>query len=190
MVLNVNTARYITNYLETGMPLVRRTVTLDGGAVRNPGNYDVPVGLTIADLVETSGGFTGEPGKVLMGGPMMGIALDRLNASIMKINNAILLFDKQEATTPDESVCIRCARCVMHCPMSLMPTALDQSAREQDVEGLKEYHVMDCIECGSCTYVCPAKRFLVQSIRNGKVAVRMAAGKAAAQAIAKEATQK
>lgn len=190
MVLNVNTACFIDQYLKTGMPLVRRTVTLDGGAVRRPGNFDVPVGVTIADLAEAAGGLTGEPGKVIMGGPMMGVALDRLNASILKINNAILLFDKQQAATPAESVCIRCARCVTHCPMNLMPTVLDQSSREQDVDQLKAYHVLDCIECGSCTYVCPAKRFLVQSIRNGKVAFRMAAGKAAAQAIAKEATQK
>lgn len=190
MVLNVNTARYIAGYLESGMPLVRKTVTLDGGSIRHPGNYDVPVGVTIADLAEAAGGLNDEPGKVLMGGPMMGIALDRLNASILKINNAILLFDKQEARSPDETVCIRCARCVTHCPMNLMPTELDRSSREQDVDNLKAYHVMDCIECGSCTYVCPAKRFLVQSIRNGKAAVRMAAGKAAAQAIKKEVTQK
>ncbi len=190
MVLNVNTVRSIADYLTTGMPLIRRTVTLDGGAVRQPGNYDVPVGVTIADLVEAAGGLHDEPGKVLMGGPMMGVALDRLNASILKINNAILLFDKQEALVPEESACIRCARCVTNCPMNLMPTELDRSSRELDVDALRAYHVMDCIECGSCTYVCPAKRFLVQSIRNGKAAVRMADGKAAAQAVKKEATQK
>jgi len=174
MVMNAGTAAFIANYLQTGMPLVRRTVTLDGGIVKNPGNYDVPTGTPIADLVEASGGFKGEPGKVIMGGPMMGIAVDRTSASILKINNAILMFDQKEAAIPEETTCIRCARCVMSCPMRLMPTALDSHSREHDIDGLREYNVMDCIECGCCSYVCPAKRYLVQSIRNGKAAYRVA----------------
>jgi Na+-translocating ferredoxin:NAD+ oxidoreductase subunit C len=177
MVLNVGTARYIASYLKTGMPLVRRIVTVDGGVVRKPGNFDVPTGVPIADLVEACGGFTGEPGKVIMGGPMMGVAVDRTSASVLKINNAILMLDQQEARIPDESACFRCARCVMACPMNLMPTTLDSYAREQDVDGLNSYHVMDCIECGCCSFVCPAKRFLVQSIRNGKLAARAAKAK-------------
>ena len=174
MVLNAGTAAYIAAYMRTGMPLIRRTVTLDGGIVKNPGNYDVPTGTPIADLVEAAGGYNGEPGKVIMGGPMMGVAVDRTSASILKINNAILMFDKDDAKIPDETACIRCARCVMSCPMRLMPTALDSLSREHDIEGLKEFSVMDCIECGCCSYICPAKRYLVQSIRNGKAAYRAA----------------
>ncbi len=179
MVLNVGTVRFIENYLRIGMPLTRRTVTLDGSAVNHPGNYNVPLGVTISDLVEATGGFKAEAGKVLMGGPMMGIAVDRLDASILKINNAILIFDKNDAVTPVESACIRCARCVQACPMKLMPTALDNAAREVDVEALQAAHVADCIECGCCSFVCPAKRYLVQSIRNGKASVRAAKAKEA-----------
>ena len=174
MVLNAGTAAFIAGYLRTGMPLIRRTVTLDGGIVKNPGNYDVPTGTPIADLVEASGGFLGEPGKVIMGGPMMGVAVDRTSASILKINNAILMFDQAEAAIPEESPCIRCARCVMSCPVRLMPTELDSLSREHDIAGLREYNVMDCIECGCCSYTCPAKGYLVQSIRNGKAAFRAA----------------
>ena len=174
MVLNAGTAAFMAAYMRTGMPLIRRTVTLDGGIVKKPGNYDVPTGTPIADLVEAAGGYKGEPGKVIMGGPMMGVAVDRTSASILKINNAILMFDNVEAKIPDETACIRCARCVLSCPMRLMPTALDSLSREHDIEGLKEFSVMDCIECGCCSYVCPAKRYLVQSIRNGKAAYRAA----------------
>lgn len=186
LVLNVSTVRFISKYLKTGIPLIRKRVTLDGSAIQVPCNVNVPIGAPIPDVVEAAGGL--HPGtkdgkvKVIMGGSMMGVALDRLEATIIKHNNAILVFGEKEADIPDETQCIRCSRCVTSCPMHLMPTMLDNMARNKDVEGLNHYHVMDCIECGSCTYVCPAKRFLVQSIRNGKAYVR--------QAMAKEGNKK
>ena len=181
MVLNVSTARFIALYLKTGMPLVRKRITIDGSAIRVPCNVNVPIGATIPDVIEASGGLTEDAGKVIMGGSMMGVALDRIEASIIKHNNAILVFGEKEAAIPEETQCIRCARCVTACPMNLMPTNLDLMARNKDVEGLQQYHVMDCIECGCCTYVCPAKRYLVQSIRNGKTYVRTAQSKEAAR---------
>lgn len=181
MVLNVSTARFIALYLKTGMPLVRKRITIDGSAIRVPCNVNVPIGATIPDVIEASGGLAEGAGKVIMGGSMMGVALDRIEASIIKHNNAILVFGEKEAAIPEETQCIRCARCVTACPMNLMPTNLDLMARNKDVEGLQQYHVMDCIECGCCTYVCPAKRYLVQSIRNGKTYVRTAQSKEAAR---------
>lgn len=180
LVLNVSTVRYIATYLKTGMPLVRRSLTLDGSGLNKPCNVDVPIGAAISDVIEMTGGLHEEAGKVIMGGPMMGVALDRLDSPIIKQNNAILVFGSKEAHIPQESECIRCGRCVDTCPMQLMPTYLDNMARNKDVEGLRQYHVMDCIECGCCTYICPAKRHLVQSIRNGKVYVRIAQKKEAA----------
>lgn len=181
LVLNVTTVRYIAVYLKTGMPLVRKTLTIDGSAVKNPMNVDVPIGATIPDVIEATGGLVSDPGKVIMGGPMMGVALDRLEASIIKQNNAILVFDEADGSTPIETPCIRCGRCVSVCPMRLMPTTLDESVRNRDVADLNQHHILDCIECGSCNYSCPAKRYLVQSIRDGKIMVRAAKAKEASQ---------
>ncbi|MEA4887845.1 MAG: electron transport complex subunit RsxC [Clostridiaceae bacterium] len=174
LMLNVSTVRFISKYLKTGMPLVRRRLTLDGSGLRVPCNVNVPIGALIPDVIEAAGGMAEEAGKVIMGGSMMGVALDRLDATVIKNNNAILVFGPKEAAIPQETQCIRCGRCVSSCPMRLMPTNLDVMARNKDIDGLLHYHVMDCIECGCCTYVCPAKRYLVQSIRNGKSDVRLA----------------
>ena len=110
-----------------------------------------------------------------MGGPMMGVAVDDISRPILKHNNAILVLDDKEALLPAESACILCGRCVRACPMRLMPMALDKAARADNPAELQERHVMNCIECGSCSYVCPAKRYLVQNIRIGKTIVRAAA---------------
>ncbi len=180
MVLNVSTVRFIAKYLKTGMPLIRRRITLDGSGVKVPCNLNVPIGALIPDVIEAAGGLSEEAGKVIMGGSMMGVALDRFEASIIKNNNAILVFSRKEAAIPQETQCIRCGRCVTTCPMKLMPTYLDNMARNKDIEGLRQYHIMDCIECGCCAYACPAKRYLVQSIRNGKTYLRLAEAKEAA----------
>lgn len=175
LMLNVSTVRFISKYIKTGMPLVRKRVTLDGSGLNLPCNVNVPIGALIPEVIEAAGGLAEEAGKIIMGGSMMGVAVDRLDVSIIKHNNAILVFGKKEAAIPDETQCIRCSRCITACPMKLMPTNLDIMARNKDIDGLKQHHVMDCIECGCCTYVCPAKRYLVQSIRNGKSYVRQQA---------------
>lgn len=175
MVLNVSTVRFISKFLKTGMPLIRKRLTLDGSGVNVPCNVNVPIGAAIPDVIKAAGGFSDEAkesAKIIMGGSMMGLALDRLEISIIKHNNAILVFGEDEASIPKETQCIRCGRCITACPMLLMPTNLDLMTRNKDIAGLREYNIMDCIECGCCTYVCPAKRYLVQSIRNGKIYVR------------------
>ena len=172
LVLNVGTVRYVAKYLKTGIPLVRRRVTIDGGAVAAPCNVTVPIGAFLMDIIEKTGGVRQTPSKMIMGGPMMGISLDRSENVIMKYNNAILLLDADQASVPDESACIRCSRCIDVCPMNLMPTSIDMMARSKDIDGLARFHAMDCIECGCCSYVCPSKRFLVQGIRSGKQILR------------------
>lgn len=172
LVLNVSTVRYISRYIKSGMPLVRKHLTLDGSAVDNPCNLTVPVGSLIPDILDLAGGIKQSPAKVIMGGPMMGVALDRISVGILKANNAILLFDAKQASIPEESPCIRCSRCVDVCPMGLLPTSIDSSARANDLEGLHKFNTMDCIECGACSYACPANRYLVQGIRRGKQLLR------------------
>jgi len=172
LVMNVSTLRFIGEFMKYGIPLVRKSLTLDGSALNTPGNVDVPVGARIPDVIAAAGGMKEEPSKIIMGGAMMGFSLDRIECGIIKANNAILVFGSKEAKIPPESPCIHCGRCVSVCPMKLMPTGIDQATRHQDTENLEYYYVMDCIECGCCTYSCPAKRYLTQSIRNGKTLVR------------------
>lgn len=172
IVLNITTVSFISKYMETGMPLVRRRVTVDGTAVKNPGNVEVVVGTSIRELLAFCGGIKEEVKKIIMGGPMMGIANYNIDMPILKQNNAILALGEELGDPPDETPCIRCGRCVSKCPMSLMPVYLDLFSRRRNIEELNKYHIMDCIECGSCTYNCPAKRYLVQSIRMGKTLIR------------------
>lgn len=187
LVMNVSTLRFIGKHMKNGIPLVRKRLTLDGSALNTPGNVNVPIGAKIPDVIAAAGGTKEEPSKIIMGGAMMGFALDRIECGIIKANNAILVFGSKEARIPPETPCIHCGRCVKVCPMNLMPTGIDQSARRQEPEGLEYYNVMDCIECGCCTYICPAKRYLTQSIRNGKTLVRAERARAAAEQKLREA---
>jgi len=172
IVLNVNTVSFIASYVKTGMPLVKKRVTVDGPVVNQPKNVMVPIGTSLQALFDYCGGFKSTPHKVLMGGPMMGIAQYSLETSVIKNTNAILAFDKAEGDLPSESACIRCGRCVEACPMNLLPLEINRLVLANKIDELERYLILDCIECGSCSYTCPSKRHLVQSIRIGKDAVR------------------
>jgi len=174
IVMNVASISFIANYVKTGMPLVSKRITVDGSAVTNPKNLIVPVGISIEEVMEFCGGYKETPKKILMGGPMMGVAVYSDKIPVLKQNNAILAFGEKEAKAQEASPCIRCGRCVSVCPMSLMPTMLMGCAEDKDVEGMKKYGIMSCMECGSCSYTCPAKRNIVQQIRLGKTIVRNA----------------
>ncbi len=172
LVMNVTSVAFLANYMKTGMPLVTKRVTIDGSAIRNPQNVIVPIGTRIADVVAFTGGYKTEPRKMLMGGPMMGLALASDELPILKQNNGILAFGEQEAHLNEPSACIRCGRCVYGCPMNLIPTQLEQYSNAGNVEKLEEFDVMDCMECGTCVFNCPAGRPLVQAIRLGKAMVK------------------
>ena len=172
VVMNVASVATLARYLKTGMPLVTKRLTVDGSAIKEPKNVRVPIGAYVKDVIEFCGGYKEEPAKLLYGGPMMGTALASDEMPIMKQNNAILAFNRQEAQSYEPTACIRCGRCVNACPMSLMPTKLEQASTHKNVEALKEFNVMTCMECGCCSFVCPANRKLVQSIRVGKVVLR------------------
>lgn len=172
IVLNVGTCAAIAQYINSGLPLVNKTVTLDGSAVQNPGLVVAPIGTPIKELFDAIGGFKSEPGKVLMGGPMMGISIPSLDAPLLRQNNAFTAFDEKEARLPDESACIRCGRCVRHCPMNLMPAGLVRARKAENGALLDKLMVDLCIECGVCSYVCPAKIDLVASHRLAKPMLR------------------
>jgi len=172
VVINVTTLAFIAKYIETGMPLVEKCLTVDGSAVREPKNVIAPIGASIADVIESAGGCKSEPAKVLYGGPMMGIAVPDLSAPILKNTNAIVVMDEAEARPPKTTACINCGACLTNCPLRLDPRAIAKAYKKNEPEELKALCVDLCMECGCCSYVCPAKRHLVQTNKLAKAVVR------------------
>ena len=171
LVVNVTTISRLEQFFRTGMPLVSKTVTVAGDCIAQPGNYRVPIGMSVRAVIEATGGCTKDPKKIIMGGPMMGRTITDIDCPILKANNAILLLHAA-AVLPDETPCIRCGRCVRACPLALEPFALDAASRRHDAVALDELAVMNCMECGSCAFACPAHRRITASIREGKAVYR------------------
>ena len=172
IVMNCTTIAAISRFIRTGMPLVEKCITVDGSAVASPKNVIAPIGTPVMDLIEFCGGFSKEPRKMLYGGPMMGIALPETSSPVLKQTNAVLAFGKKEATPPKVTPCIKCGRCVDHCPFGLDPTAISKAYKENDPETLEKLKVNLCMECGCCSYVCPAKRNIVQRNKMAKTMLR------------------
>ena len=165
---NAGTVIAIYEAVVLGRPLTRRIVTVAGGAVKNPGNYEVCIGTKFSDLMEDIGGFSREPYRLVCGGPMMGAPLYTLDVPVTKTASALLCLTEEEAPDARERNCIRCGRCVEYCPMGLAPVELNKAAIGGEKAVFEKKHGRDCIECGSCSYVCPAKRHLAQSIKEMK----------------------
>ncbi len=172
VVINITTLAKIAEYLETGMPLVEKCITVDGSAVSEPKNVIAPIGTPISALFDFCGGFRSEPAKVLYGGPMMGIAVPSLDEPVLKNTNAVIAMDKKEATPPKTTACINCGACVNHCPLRLDPREIALAYKRNSAEDLKELCVDLCMECGCCAFICPAKRPLVQTNKLAKAKLR------------------
>ena len=176
IVMNVTSVAFIAKYLETGMPLVEKCLTVDGSGIKNPMNVIAPIGASIDDVVAFAGGFTDDVAKVLYGGPMMGIAVYTTEAPIFKNNNAIVALSARDVLHAEPNPCIHCGRCVMACPMGLNPTAFSKALGVEDKEDratrLEGAKVNLCMECGCCSFVCPSRRPLVQNNRLAKADLR------------------
>lgn len=172
IVMNVTTAAFLSRYFKTGMPLVARRLTVDGTAVAHPKNVRVTIGTPVKDVLAFTGGLKHEVGRLLMGGPMMGLALMDDALPVLKQNNAILAFARQESAVTDATPCIRCGRCVEACPMRLVPPSIAAAFSAKEFAGAEKLGVGTCMECGCCSFSCPAHRPIVQTMRLAKDAVR------------------
>ncbi len=172
VVCNCTTVAAIGGFIRSGMPLVNKCVTVDGGAIAEPSNVIAPIGTPISELIEFCGGFKEEPEKVLYGGPMMGISVPTLSLPVLKNTNAVIALTKKEAVEPKTTACIRCGTCTNHCPFGINPAEIARAYQKKDVNALKKLRVDICMECGCCSYICPARRPLVQTNKLAKALLR------------------
>lgn len=168
VVSNVGTVYAICEAVYKNKPLYEKVVTVVGRNLENSANLDVRLGTSIKDLIDQCGPLKQEPAKIVMGGPMMGIAQFDLNAPVIKGTSGIILLDKDEIVEAEEESCLRCGECVANCPMGLEPGMISLAIAKDRLDLAEVYGVMDCIECGLCSYICPANRNLVQSIKYAK----------------------
>ena len=163
---NVDTVVSIYEAVAEGKPLMQRIVTVTGDGVNTPSNFRAPVGMDFQELLDAAGGLKGTVEKVISGGPMMGFAMFDYHVPVTKTTSALLVLTKDEVSRSRSTACINCGRCVSECPEHLLPTKLATFAEHRKEEAFVKYNGMECCECGCCSYVCPAKRPLVQEIRS------------------------
>ncbi len=172
IVCNSSTMAFIGSYLKTGMPLVERIITVDGGAVKEPKNVIVPVGTALSDVFDFCGGFNCDPEKVVYGGPMMGVTVPNLQVPVLKQTNAIIAFNKKEVKMPKTTACIRCGACINNCPFGINVPAVVKGYKTGDMEMVEKAGLGFCMECGCCSFGCPANRPLVQTNKLAKRALK------------------
>ncbi|MBU4252167.1 MAG: electron transport complex subunit RsxC [Candidatus Omnitrophica bacterium] len=170
-VQNVATVYAIYEAVYKGKPLIERIVTVAGSCLQSPKNLLVRIGTPIKNLIEFCGPLKEPPAKIIIGGPMMGIAQYTDEVPIIKSSGGLLLMNKKEAKITEEDPCIRCAACVRGCPVGLMPCQINLASERLLWNLTKEYGASDCIECGICNYVCPSNRRLLQTIKRAKLEV-------------------
>jgi electron transport complex protein RnfC len=167
LVHNVSTCAAVHKAIRLGQPLVERIITINGGAIANPGNLYAPLGTMIGELFAFVG-LKEAPSRIILGGPMMGTPLLHDRIPIVKGASGILAFNAVEAHVPDAGPCIRCGSCTKACPMGLLPLELAARIKVGDLEGAEAYALQDCISCGCCAYVCPSHIPLVQYFSHAK----------------------
>ena len=176
VMFNVTSVAFFAHYLATGIPYVWKTVTVDGTAVGEPKNVTAPIGTSLRDILSFAKTDFDNVGKVLYGGPMMGIAAYNLDDPIYKNTSAVIAINKENSLPKKEYPCIHCGKCVANCPMGLNPTAFVKAMkidnRDERAEYLMNESVLSCIDCGCCSYICPSRRPLVENNKLAKADLR------------------
>jgi electron transport complex protein RnfC len=173
LVLNVATCAAIAEAVVANLPLTHRVITVTGESIAEPGNYYVPIGTSVETLIEICGGVTQKSARVILGGPMMGIAIADLKTPTTKTTGAITIITKEQMGQAKfekrQTACIRCGRCLEACPENLNPTQIAHAVKNNLLEMAQKYYMSACIECGCCSYVCPANIELTGYIKTGKI---------------------
>ncbi len=168
VVQNVGTCYAVYEAIQKNKPLIERVITITGKSVKRPSNFLARIGMPLNVLVEKAGGLPEDTGKVISGGPMMGKALNTIDVPMAKGSSGLLILPKEESTRKEMKPCIRCSKCVSVCPMGLEPYLLMTTGQKRLWDRAEAEHIMDCIECGSCSYTCPSDRPLLDYIRLSK----------------------
>jgi electron transport complex protein RnfC len=172
LVQNVGTARAAYQAVRYNRPLIERVVTVTGSGIEEPKNVLAPIGATFGDLISFCGGMSEDAGKVISGGPMMGVAQYSLDVSVTKGTSGVVILPRSEIAQYVSDPCVRCGKCVTVCPMNLNPSKLSILIERMRFEEAGEINANDCIECGCCAYVCPSRRPIVQHLRRAKAELR------------------
>ncbi|MDO4798309.1 MAG: electron transport complex subunit RsxC [Coriobacteriales bacterium] len=171
LLFNVTTMSQIGRFLQDGMPLVKRRITVMGDIVERPQNLEVFIGTPIGEILDHCG-LTEQPRKIVIGGPMMGVTQVEFSSPIVRQNSGLLALGEAASQVPQTTACIRCDACVSSCPMHLAPIAIQKAYQRTDVEALDQLMADLCVECGTCSYVCPAKQPLAASTRLARSLLR------------------
>ena len=169
VVHNVSTTKAVYDGVVRDKPLIEKVITVSGRGINKPANLLVKIGTKVKDIVDFCGGTTEDLARVVLGGPMMGFAVSTLDVPITKTTSSVLFLSEDEIDTTELSNCIRCGWCLEACPMGLEPKEIGIYVEANRAEDTEQFGIFECFECGSCAYVCPAKRPLVQFVRLAKM---------------------
>ena len=171
---NIASAAAFADAVTKGHPSIERITTVTGEPLVNPGNWRFRIGTPISKAIELAGGVKVQPAKLLLGGPMMGVAQNSLDVTVMKNTSGILLIPVEQVSQYTLEPCIRCGRCVSCCPMQILPSTISQAVESERFDLADQLNIMACVECGSCSYVCPSHLPINQHFKRAKAEITAA----------------